>query len=81
MLLSKTAVIDNSCDQFLYYIGHSAYYGQGYPKYLVTENTIENTDIRDAIQEYTLKERSYLEAGNYIHKMVLMGLLNATTWR
>jgi hypothetical protein len=64
-------VTDNSCDQFLYYIGHTAYYGQGYPGHLATENVIENIGMRDTIQEYILKARPYLQADNYIHsKMV-----------
>lgn len=78
MQLTNTAVTDNSCDQFLYYIDHTEYYGQGYPNYLATENVIENVGIRDAIQDYILKKRPYLQADSYIHsKMVQMGLLKS----
>jgi len=78
MHLNNTAVTDNSCDQFLYYIGHTAYYGMGYPAYLATENVVENIGIRDSIQEYILKKRPYLQADNYIHsKMVQMGLIKS----
>lgn len=77
MQLTNTAVTDNSCEQFLYYIDHTEYYGR-YPNYLATENTIENIGIRHAIQDNILKKRPYLQADSYINsKMVQMGLLKS----